>query len=96
MNEQMTNQQIVQKLGKRLRQYRIRKMFTQQELAKRTAVSLPTIQRIESGRAHNVTLINLLSVLRQLGLIDNVLHLAPDITNPPLSDRCPRKLQKPD
>jgi transcriptional regulator with XRE-family HTH domain len=62
--------------------------MTQEALAKEAGVSLPTVQRIESGRSTQSS--NLLRVLRALGLLANLDALVPE---PPVSPLKQAKLQ---
>lgn len=78
MIKECSNTEIVSLIGKRLRQYRLNLAVTQKEMAQSTGISLPTIQKLESGRASNITLFNLLIIMRYLGIIENVDSLVPE------------------
>jgi putative transcriptional regulator len=77
-----TEKQILAALAKRLKAFRIRKQFTQKELAEKSGVSLATIQKIEQGKS--VSLHLLLSVLRSLKLLANLETLVPDVSISPI------------
>jgi len=68
---------IVQEIGKRLKEYRIKKRLTQQELAEQASVSVFSVAQIERGKAVSMT--TLLPILRVLRLLDNLELLLPDI-----------------
>ena len=68
---------IVQEIGKRLKEYRLKKRFTQQELASQAGISIFSIAQIERGRAVSINI--LLPVLRTLRLLNNLELLLPEI-----------------
>jgi len=68
---------IVQEIGKRLKEYRLKKRFTQQELALQAGISVFSIAQIERGKAVSINI--LLPVLRTLRLLDNLELLLPEI-----------------
>jgi len=78
----LSNFEIIIELGKRIKEYRIKKRFTQQELADRTGVSLFTIAQIEKGKS--VSLFTLIAVLRVLRLLDNFEMLLPEVEASPI------------
>ena len=68
---------IVQEIGKRLKEYRLKKRFTQQELALQAGISVFSVAQIERGKAVSINI--LLPVLRTLRLLDNLELLLPEI-----------------
>jgi DNA-binding XRE family transcriptional regulator len=78
----LSNSEIIFELGKRMKEYRIKKRFTQQELAERAGVSLFTLAQIEKGTP--VSLITLTAVLRVLRLLENFEMLLPEIEVSPI------------
>lgn len=64
---------IAQRLAERLRAERLRQELTQASLAKRSGVSLPTVQRYE--RTGQVTFENLLKLCYALGRLDEFAEL---------------------
>lgn len=74
-----SNAEIVQELGEQFRDYRLNAKLTQQEVADKIGVSLITIRNFETGKAKNITLNNLLSLLRIVGRLDAVNELLPPI-----------------
>lgn len=73
---------ILKELGSRLASKRLNLNLTQTELAERSGVSRPTIQRMEEGSSTQLS--NLLKVLRALGLTTNLEVLLPEQTISPL------------
>lgn len=71
----LSNTAIVQEIGKRLKGYRLRKKYTQQDLATQAGVSVFSIAQIERGKS--VSLSVLLPVLRALKLLDNLELMLP-------------------
>jgi transcriptional regulator with XRE-family HTH domain len=78
----LSNTAIVQEIGKRIKAYRLKKKLTQQALAERAGISLFTVSQIEKGKT--VSLGMLLSVLRELRLLDNLEMLLPEIGISPI------------
>lgn len=64
----ISNPAIVQELGKRLKQIRLKKNITQYELAKNSGLDRTTISQLENGRP--ATLLTLVQVLRALDKLD--------------------------
>ena len=67
---------ILAELGRRIKDTRIAVSMTQVDLAQQAGVSPRTVTNIESGQ--HVTLVNLMNVLRALGLLANFELLVPD------------------
>lgn len=74
----LTDEAVLAELGQRLAQQRLLRNWQQHELANEAGLSLRTLSRIEAGEPSQT--INLLRVLRALGLVDNLEALVP----PPL------------
>lgn len=77
-NYAMSNPEIVMTLGRRLKDYRLTMRLTQQELASRSGVSLPTLRKFENGRATNITMCNFIALLREVRELDSVVALLPE------------------
>ncbi|MBO4408865.1 MAG: helix-turn-helix domain-containing protein [Clostridiales bacterium] len=67
---------ILTELAERIKQYRISMQMTQAELADKAMVSLRSIGRFEKGE--DITLSNLIKILKALGLAGNINTLVPD------------------
>ena len=65
----MSDSAIIAELGNRLKNYRLRKNCTQEELAQKSGISLGSVHKIESGKA--VSFAILVSVMRTLRLLDH-------------------------
>ncbi|MBQ9021408.1 MAG: helix-turn-helix domain-containing protein [Eggerthellaceae bacterium] len=71
-----SNEHVLAELGRRIKSNRINASLTQEDLARRSGVSLSTVASIErGGDAH---LGSYLSLLRALGMLTNVEALVPD------------------
>ena len=73
---------IIEKLGKRIRDQRIRQEMKQEELAERSSVAVSTIRRIEAG--HPVSIQLFISILRTFGMLENLDLLIPETRVSPL------------
>ena len=78
----MGDDAILEELGNRLRQRRIKKGLTQAELAREAGVSKRTIERIEAGAAAQT--LNLVRILRVLELLGGIEQLVPEAGPSPL------------
>lgn len=93
----LSNSEIIFEIGKRIKEYRIKKRFTQQELADRAGVSLFTIAQIEKGKS--ISLTTLVAVLRVLRLLENFEMLLPEIEGSPieimkLQGKIPKRIRR--
>ena len=76
IENQVTDEAIVQELGQRLARMRLDQNLTQAELAKEAGVGLRTVQRLEAGTvAPQLTMF--IRVCRALGIVDNFDLLVP-------------------
>ena len=73
---ELSDTAILNKLGKRLKAYRISRGLKQQELASESGVGVSTIAKIECGQSVSLSL--LISVIRTLGLLENLELLVPE------------------
>jgi transcriptional regulator with XRE-family HTH domain len=78
----LTDNAIAELIGKRMRALRLRKNRTQGQLAERTALSVGTIQALESGRG---TIENLVAVLRELDALEGLDAFLPEPQQSPLA-----------
>ena len=74
-----SNSDVVRLLGRRFRQYRIAMQLKQTEVAKRAGVSVFTLSQFENGRSCNITMTNLVALLRTIGMLENVETLLPEL-----------------
>ena len=77
----LSDQQILAKLAGRLRSERLQRNVTQQALADLAGVGGATLRRFEGGEG-NLSLLNLIAVLRALGLVHllDALIREPDVS----------------
>ena len=73
---ELSDTAILNKLGTRLKASRISSGLKQQELAAESGVGVSTIAKIESGQSVSLSL--LISVMRTLGLLENLDLLVPE------------------
>lgn len=79
---ELSDTAILKRLGARLKAYRIARGMKQQELAAESGVGVSTIAKIENGQS--VTLSLLISVMRTLGLLENLDLLVPEQKSSPM------------
>ena len=79
---------ILLELGKRIKEYRLRRNMTQKILAVRSGISVLSVQNLEKGQP--VSMLTFLSVLRSLRILENLEGLLPEL---PLSPGELLKLQ---
>lgn len=72
---EMTDKAIEAEIGMRIKSLRLRRNLTQQQVAEAAAVSLNVIKALESGKGK---LSSLISVLRELGALDELDRFIPD------------------
>ena len=73
---ELSDTAILKQLGTRLKAHRISRGMKQQELAVESGVGVSTIAKIESGQSVSLSL--LISVMRALGLLENLELLVPE------------------
>jgi len=70
----ISDKAIIRDIGRRLKQIRLNKNISQQELSERSGVHRTTISKIETGRKISLlTLIQLLRGLEELGRLENII-----------------------
>lgn len=84
----LSNSEIIQSLGMQYKTYRLSMNMTQKEVAEKAGVSLITLRSFETGKATNITMSNLLALLRVIDHLGSIVDILPDI---PIS---PYQLQK--
>lgn len=77
-----TSEEWEQYVGEQIRQTRLRKNLTQQEVAQRAQTSISTLANLESGKGSTLkTLVAVLGVLQKTSWLEN---LAPQVQVSPL------------
>lgn len=79
---ELSDTAILKRLGARLKAYRISRGMKQVELATESGVGVSTIAKIESGQSVAFSL--LVSVMRTLGLLENLDLLVPEQKSSPM------------
>jgi len=87
INASCSNAEIVGILGLRFRECRLILNILQEDISKQSGVSIATLRKFESGRAYNITLQSLLSLLRCLGMLANIDRLIPEQPENPFRKR---------
>lgn len=82
---ELSDPMILQRLGSRIRDYRVRMEMTQGDLAEKSGVSMGTVVRLEHGDTVSVLL--LISILRTLGVLENIENLLPELSISPMQMR---------
>lgn len=78
----MTNAAILQTLGERLKEYRLRRNLQQAEMARYAGVNISTVSRIEKGQ--NIMFDSYLRIMRVLEMLDNLDGFIPEPPRSPL------------
>ena len=84
-SEFTTNQDIIELLSRRIKEYRLAARISQKEMAEKSGISLATISHFEQGVSQNLTLNNLISILRVIGMEQRLNDLLPELPMPPMS-----------
>lgn len=80
-----TNQDIIELLSRRIKEYRLAARISQKEMAEKSGVGLATISHFEQGVSQNLTLNNLISILRVIGMEQRLNDLLPELPMPPMA-----------
>ena len=78
----MTNAAILQTLGERLKEYRLRRNLQQAEKARYAGVNISTVSRIEKGQ--HIMFDSYLRIMRVLEMLDNLDEFIPEPPRSPL------------
>jgi len=82
MQNNMSDNALLEELGERLQRYRLNKNMTQATLAREAGISERTIIRIEQGESTQMS--NFIRLLRSLGLLENMDALVPKAAISPI------------
>ena len=85
MWQEMSNPAVLAKLGKRLKEIRIRQNLTQGELAEKAGISVLTVAKAEKGQS--VSMLMFISIIRELGLLERLEVLVPETKISPMEMR---------
>ena len=93
--QSLSNTEIIQSLGAQYRSYRLNANLTQKEVAEKAGVSLITLRAFETGKATNITMGNLLALLRAINNLECITEILPEIPiSPYLLARLLKKQRK--
>lgn len=79
-----SNTRLIQELGERFRNYRLRYNKTQKEIAQDTGLSVFTISSFEKGTGTGITMLTLLKLLRVINELPQIEKILPEL---PVSPR---------
>ena len=79
---EMSGSGAMKTIGERMKEIRLRKNITQEEIAWRAGISKLSVVNAEAGK--NISLATLIAILRQLGMIENLEQLIPEPTISPI------------
>jgi transcriptional regulator with XRE-family HTH domain len=88
MWREMSTPGAILTIGDRIKENRLRRNITREDLAERAGISKLTVANAEAGK--NISLSVLINILRQLDMMENLELLVP---KPPISPILMRKLQ---
>ncbi len=80
-----TNQDILDLLAQRIKEYRLAVRLSQKDMAEKSGVSKATIGHFEQGVNQNMTLNNFISLLRVLGMESRIEEILPELPMPPMA-----------
>ena len=71
--------ELVQLLGQRFKDYRMRSNLTQKEVAEQSGVTINTIHKFENGMVPNLSISTFLRLLKAIGCLDEIEELLPEL-----------------
>lgn len=83
LDSMATDQELMQEIGRRLKQYRVQANLTQGEVASRQSLNVKTVSRAESGEDPRLS--TLISILRALGRVQALDAFLPEPLVSPMS-----------
>lgn len=83
----ISNHDIMLMLAQRVKDYRLAARLSQKEMAEKSGVGQATISHFEQGVNPNMTINNLLSLMRVVGQEQRMLDLLPELPMKPLTLR---------
>jgi len=89
----MTNFAILEEIGKRIRNRRLERNYTQQSIADSIGISRLTVRNIEDGKP--VSMLHFIEVLRSLGALESIDELLPsELPSPILLLKQQKKMKR--
>lgn len=75
--------EMVQLLGLRFKDYRMRSNMTQKEVAEQAGLTVNTIHKFENGAVPNLSISTFLLMMKAIGCINNLDELMPELPESP-------------
>ena len=75
--------ELVQMLGIRFKDYRMRSNMTQKEVAEQSGLTVNTIHKFENGRVPNLSLSTFLLLMKAIGCINSLDEMLPELPESP-------------
>lgn len=75
--------ELVQMLGTRFKDYRMRSRMTQKDVAEQSGLTVNTIHKFENGRVPNLSLSTFLLLMKAVGCINGIDGLMPELPESP-------------
>ena len=79
----MSTPEIVQELGTRFREYRLRCKLTRKEVSEISGIGMTTLYRFETGNIYDMSMSTLLRLLRAVGMFESWDSLLPELPESP-------------
>ena len=87
--------ELVQMLGTRFKDYRMRSNMTQKEVAEQAGLTVNTVHKFENGLAPNLSISTFLLLMKAIGCINGLDGLMPELPESPyLMDNKGKKTQR--
>ena len=87
--------ELVQLLGTRFKDYRMRSNMTQKDVAEQSGLTINTIHKFENGKIPNMSLSTFLLLMKAIGCINGLDGLIPELPESPyLIDDHGKKTQR--
>ncbi len=71
--------QLVNMLGRRFKDYRMRSEMTQKEVSEQSGIAINTIHKFENGKAGNISLGTFLLLMKSIECIDQLDEILPEL-----------------
>lgn len=86
--------ELVNMLGRRFKDYRLRSDMTQREVADQSGLAITTIHKFENGKAGNISLGTFLLLLKAIEALDYIDDLMPELPPSAYLVRKEKKVQR--
>lgn len=79
----MDNDEIIREICTRLKKLRRNCCLSQEELSNMSGVSIATIKRIETQSGQDISMSNMIKLLKSMTRMEGLVHLVPDVPESP-------------